>query len=184
MKNFILLAFTALFLMNCKSSDSIVVSKEQRKELHTWIENRAFEIESHRANPQVSNGLNQFDSSIFGAGNNASSINLISNPNFLRIQNDSVFVHLPYYGTRHMISHRSSQSGGIQVNAEMKNYSSVYQKAKNRTTIKFEAKNTNEVLDFTLTIFDNQNTTINVYSSQRSSISYDGRISAFPKEKE
>jgi len=182
MKNFILLFIMALFLMNCKSSQH-TLSAEQYKELQSWIANKTFEIESERANPKVSNGLNQLNSDVFGAGSNASNINLIGNPNYLRVRKDSVFAHLPYYGTRHRIK-LSSNTGAIQFKTKLKNYSLEHNEAKNRTSINFEAKDDDgEIYDIIITVFENGNTTIHVNSSQRSTISYDGSISKFPKEK-
>ena len=179
MKNIVLVLLIALFLFSCKSSTPSL-SAEASKELQGWIENRSFEIKSDRANPKVSNGLNPLNSEVYGAGSNASSINLVGNPNYLRVHQDSVFAHLPFYGTRQRLQ-LGKNTGAIQLATIVQNYSSLYKEAKNRTAIHFEAKEGSEIYDVNITVFGNGRTTIHVNSSQRSSISYEGNIAAYPK---
>jgi len=106
--------------------------------------------------------------------------NLVGNPNYLRVHQDSVFAHLPFYGTRQRLQ-LGKNTGAIQLATIVQNYSSLYKEAKNRTAIHFEAKEGYEIYDVNITVFGNGRTTIHVNSSQRSSISYDGNIAAYPK---
>jgi len=181
MKNLVLLLGIALFLWNCKSSDSAVTA-EKTKELQEWIANKSFEIESDRANPKVTNGLSRIDPSLFGHGNNSNNISLVGTPNYLRVNNDSVSAYLPYYGNRHIGVKLGSNTGAVQFNTVAKNYSSEYNESKNQTTIQFEAKDDTEVYNVTISIFSNLTTNITINSSQRSSIGYDGVISKYSAE--
>ena len=94
-----LILFTAL---SCKSSktnptDAQILSLEQ------LVKTKNFTIESDRAYPQVSNAMMQvFNSGMLQQGNNAGSISLIGNANFLTISGDSITSYLPYFGERQM----------------------------------------------------------------------------------
>jgi len=182
MKNFILLAAVMLFMLSCKTTNRSLENVEPPEKLQEWIANRSFEIESDRANPKVSSGLNRVDPSLFGYGNNANNISLVGDPNYLRVKNDSVSAYLPYYGNRHIGVKIGSNTGAIQFNTVAKNYSSEYNEAKNQTTIQFEAKEDTEIYNVTISIFSNLTTNITINSSQRSSIGYDGIIAEYTAE--
>ena len=77
-----------LTLMACGSSKSSATDSEI-KALTDLVNNQNFRIESEWAYPQASRAMQQ-TAKLLGPGNNASSISLIGNSNFLTISGDSI----------------------------------------------------------------------------------------------
>ncbi|MEK6153830.1 DUF4251 domain-containing protein [Flavobacteriaceae bacterium 3-367] len=106
-------------------------------------------------------------------------INLQLNINHLKIDGGQADILLPYFGVA-----RSGGYGidpGIVFNGEVSEYSMVHNDKKMRTTIKFTGRNKTEVFNFVLTVYNNGEASVNVNSSFRNSISYNGVL--FPLEK-
>ena len=110
-----------------------------------------------------------------------SMVNLIGNPNYIRFENDSVSVYLPYYGVRHSGGGYGSE-GGIKFEGIPENFEVIEGEEDGKIIVEFEADQGSENLDFRLTLFDNGNATTSVTSSQRDAISYRGKLAALPEE--
>jgi hypothetical protein len=151
----------ALFLFqSCGSSADATKVAETLK----LVESREFEIEHDWAIP-VSAGR----------------INLIGNPNFIRIKNDSVNLFLPFFGERFSGGGYNSE-GGIIYEGLLKDLE-VTSDSKNTQIIKFSTDQNTENLDFIINIYPEGAVNTRVNSSQRSFISYQGDIGEL-KEKE
>jgi len=185
MKKFLTLFLVAISFLACKTSENSTKNFKRSAQLKEWINNKSFEIESHRANPRVTRELSTLtQNNLLGNGNNASSIDLIGNPNFLKVHNDSVSANLPYFGTRQMGGSIGANAGGLQFHTKAENYTSEYDKKKKRTIIKFDAHEEAEFYSVTIIVFENLNTVMTINSTQRTSIGYDGTISEYKKENE
>lgn len=106
-------------------------------------------------------------------------INLIGNPNFLRLDHQKVDADLPYFGVAQVASgYGSSSSGGVVAKGDIYNYSQKIDEKKRRITISFSVKNNSENFNMILTIYGNGNSNLSVSSSNRNRITYDGKIEA------
>ncbi|MFD1314133.1 DUF4251 domain-containing protein [Namhaeicola litoreus] len=101
-------------------------------------------------------------------------INLIGNPNFLNYGDTKIEADLPYFGVAQMTGYNST--GGIKFIQENPVIKKELNDKKQNIILKFEAQNGNESFNCTLTLFKNNTATLSVFSSNRNSISYDGRI--------
>jgi hypothetical protein len=155
-----LLPILFFFLFACGSSKQ--ASEEEMNQLRTLVESRDFEIQHSWADPV-----------------RGSSIDLIGNPNYLRVRGDSVDVALPFFGERYS-GGGYNREGGIRFEGPARGYS-VFEKS-NSVDVRFEARRDSESYEFLITIFPNGNVTTSVNSSQRSSISYRGEV--MPEKKE
>ncbi len=105
-------------------------------------------------------------------------INLIGNPNYIQIKNDSVEVFLPYFGVRQMGGAYSGDSG-IKFSGLMEAYKISENSKKKSYEIEFETHGA-ETFTFFITIYQSGQTYTNVQSAERDNVSYRGVIAPLP----
>ncbi|WP_082333797.1 DUF4251 domain-containing protein [Mangrovimonas sp. TPBH4] len=106
-------------------------------------------------------------------------INLMGNPNFLRLDHQNIDVDLPYFGVAQVAyGYGSSSSGGVVAKGEIYKESQKVDERKRRITTSFSVKNNSENFRMILTIYGNGNANLSVSSSNRNRITYDGKIEA------
>lgn len=113
---------------------------------------------------------------------NGKRINLMSNPNFLKIDQENAIADLPYFGVSQSPSIGMNSGGGIAFEGLINNYKVEYNDKKQKGIIKFNALNKTEHFDIILTVFKNGNASLNVMSNSRNGISYDGKVKEIKKE--
>lgn len=109
-------------------------------------------------------------------------INLIGNPNHVRIIGDSISVYLPYFGVRTGGGGAYGGSGGIKIENKIEDLEIEYDDKKRKINLKFNAFDGSERVEFYMNIFGGGNTNINAFSNTRSNISYDGRSELYKKD--
>lgn len=115
---------------------------------------------------------------------NGSMIDLIGNPNHIRVEADSVDIYLPYFGVRHSGGDYGGRDGGIKYEGPSENLTIKEDTGKERINIEFNVAKDNESYKFMITLFANGNVNTSVNSSARNSISYRGKIKSLPKSRE
>ncbi|MFD1095922.1 DUF4251 domain-containing protein [Salegentibacter chungangensis] len=135
-------------------------------ELEEVIEHNRYEIENQWASPL-----------------GGDRVDLFSNPNYLRFRKDSVDIFLPYFGVRHTVSNYGDE-GGIKYEGKARNFQIDRYEDKNKMVLEFEIEKGTENLDFQITVFSNGNTVTSVTSSQRSAISYQGKLKELTADEE
>ncbi len=110
-------------------------------------------------------------------------INLISNPNFLKMDHKNAIVDMPYFGISQSPSVSFSGSGGIEFDSVIKDLKVDFNDKKQKVIIKFSAQNKTENFNVTLAVFRSGNANLNIISNSRNSISYDGKVSEIKDEK-
>lgn len=172
-----------VIVIGCKSSKEII-APSQTKAFNDLVNSREFTIESQWAYPQLTNAMSQvLSSQLLAAGNSASAINLIGNPNFLTIKGDSVTSYLPYYGERQMQIAYDGRDGAIQFNGVMDEYR-IEEGKSNSKIISFKAKSNLENFNVTITLFPNYNSEIVLRSTSRFFIRYTGGVEPISSEDE
>jgi len=101
-------------------------------------------------------------------------VNLMSRANLLQIRNDSVDVHLAYFGVLQAGGASLNREGGIVYEGLMDEYETKINAKKSTVTIKFNTKKSPDFYQFIMTVYKNGSTTISVSSNVRSSSKYDG----------
>jgi len=102
-------------------------------------------------------------------------INLITNPNHLKMNQKEASIYLPYFGVAHNSSPAYSNMGAMEFEGTVENYMIKVNEKKKQTTVSFRCKAKREVIDFTLTVFPDGNSRLNANSSVRTGMKYDGR---------
>ncbi|PKD16052.1 hypothetical protein APR41_09650 [Salegentibacter salinarum] len=145
--------FALILLQACGSSADTTKIAETK----ALIESREFEIEHDWLSPMA-----------------GGRVNLIGNPNFIRFKKDSVNLFLPFFGERFSGGGYNSE-GGIIYNGPLQDFE-ISSGRNNSQIIKFTTDQNSENLDFSINIFPEGDVNTRVNSSQRSFISYQGKI--------
>ena len=91
----------------------------------------------------------------------------------LKIKNDSVFSYLPYFGVAYSVPYGGGK--GLNFNEPISEYK-MEQLKKGKVRVDFETRSEGENYKYSLTIFPNGSTSINVVPGNRQSISYTGEV--------
>ncbi|MDZ7613242.1 MAG: DUF4251 domain-containing protein [Flavobacteriaceae bacterium] len=92
----------------------------------------------------------------------------------MKISKEKIIADLPFFGVVQVPS--TDGKGGIYFEEENPEIKTTYNDKKQRVELKFNGKNRIESLSCTLTVFKNKNARLQIFSSNRNAITYDGRI--------
>jgi hypothetical protein len=182
---FFTLTIILLSIVSCGSSK--VYTAQEKANLEKLVTDQNFEIELQWARPLVTNSLNQLaDAGLFRPGDNASQINLQGNQNIFKFENDTVSANLPYYGERQMGGGYNSDGGGIDFKTTPKELTLTKDDDKDYYLMEFNVrdKDSNENYDVSLTLYPSLSAIINIWSSQRNTIQYNGTLKVITELKE
>jgi len=105
-------------------------------------------------------------------------INLITNPNHLKMNKKEASIYLPYFGVAHNSSPAYSNMGAMEFEGKVENYQIKVNEKKKQVAVSFRCQAKREVIDFTLNVFPDGNSRLNANSSVRTGMNYDGRTTA------
>ena len=182
MKKTTILSAIILIFISCGSSD-LKSTREMNKILDEMMADRAFQIASSWAQPQVTLAMQQLSNAgLFPTGSTVGNIDISSTSNYLKMENDSVKAELPFYGER--------QFGGGYNNNEgiafegIPNDLQIEKAKKDAYDIRFNIRDKNssaESYQVYIKLFPNLTSTITVNSNQRYSIQYRGKVNPLEK---
>jgi hypothetical protein len=93
----------------------------------------------------------------------------------LKIKGDSAYAYLPYYGVAHSAPYNPSE-GGIKFQTKTEKYTSTKNERKRSWSIRFKARQLTTVYDLNLNVFDNGKAFLQVMSTDRDQISFNGEV--------
>ena len=161
-------------LLACGSQKEITES--QRLGLERAVTTPTFKIQMQWAYP-LSNTASQYLNNLQpGVRANGNRIYIADGSNYVQIKNDSVFVDLPYFGTR-QISGGMPGNVGVQIKEALKDWELRPEKKANQRSIRIATKHKGEYYDLSIHLFAEGKATLVVSTSQRQSIRYEGRWS-------
>ena len=150
----------------------------------TLLESKSFQFEANWANPLGNDAVRIGQSLPGGAavfqGNRVS---LTGNSNYVKITGDKANIALPFFG-RVFFPSRINNNGGFNYNGNLDNYSVSVNEKKKTVTIKFKAKSDNDQLIFILRVNAGGGAILNVNSTNRQTIAYDGVVKALDFEQD
>jgi len=174
MKNIMLF----LLLSNLIVTPLLGQTKEEKKEQKAIQE--AEEFENMKA--VIDNGIYEFKAD-WTTSSQGARVNLLTRPNLLKVNKDSVDVYLSYFGFLQSGSTGISNQQGVVFKGPMDNYSVEVNEKKRKLTVKFDTKGNKDHFQFYLTINRNGNSMLSVTSPVRSTSKYDGTTKkSEPKE--
>lgn len=178
MKKIIILSVLILISVSCGSSD-LKSTREMNKILDEMMENKAFQIASSWAEPQITLAMQQLgNAGLFPSGSTVGHIDISSHVNYLKMENDTVKAVLPFYGER-QFGGGYNRSEGIEFEG-IPNDLQIEKGKKDAYNIRFNIRDKNsstERYQVYIHLFPNLTSTININSTQRNNIRYRGNIS-------
>jgi len=175
--------FAMLFFSGCSSSKASL-SAEKMESLHmlkTQLLTKDYRIAIDAVFPFNSAASSQVINSVFqNTGNSASRIDVSGDGNYIQSQDSIIKGSLPFFGEQRMSTgaYGSSQSG-IEFENVPKDYIIEQQPKTYLPVITFETNQKDQSTESYLVrivVFDNLNVDINIISSHRSVIRYDGKL--------
>jgi hypothetical protein len=156
----------------------------ETKVLDDLVASKMFEIESDWALPLATNSLNSIaNAGLLPPGSSANRISLVGNPNYLKIHGDSISAYLPYFGEQQMGAGYTSEGGAVQFNGVPISYEAIKDEKRQRYEINFRIRNKTETYTVNLSLFPKKVSVINVISTHRFTIRYEGRVGPLSKIK-
>ncbi len=152
-------------------------TKEEKKQL----KKEAAEKEYKATKDLINSGAYTFIAD-WATAQQGGRINLLSNPNHLKIDNGNTDAYLPYFGVGHSASVGFGGNSGIEFKSAPENYKIDFNDQKQKITIKFTANNKTESFDIILVVQKGRTANLSISSSARGSISYDGKVSLLEKD--
>lgn len=182
--NIFTMALLGSMLFSCGSGKE-AASEAQLEMVNQLLKERSFEFRALWATPLSTQDMTTlFNAGLLAPGDAPNRINLMDNPNFLRIEGDSVSAYLPYYGEQQMHVSLNPADQGIRIDEKVSDLQVNYNERKGQYDIRFSASAGISRYHMILTVFPNLSATLKVNSSSREFISYQGTVGPIPdKEK-
>lgn len=167
-------------ILGCSSTSKTNYNAAKKEALDTMVAERTFEIVSRSALPLATNSLNSISNAgLLPLGSTGNRVDLTTTPNYLRIIGDSLDVFLPYFGERQMGGGYNNTNVGITFKGLPKKFEITQNEKTQGYTMSFVIKNQGESYTVTTELFPNHNSSINVISTHRTPIGYNGRVSEY-----
>ena len=149
------MALTALvMIVGCATAEERAArAAEQAKAVKAALQERNYQIAVNRMYP--SRGASK----------------TVSYGYSVEVRNDSLISYLPYFGRAYSVPYGGGN--GLNFSAPINNYQESQLKS-NQRRIEIDVKNDEDTYHYTLDIFDNGSTSIDVQSRQREPISFSG----------
>ena len=162
-------------LGGCKAT-SATTNPEALKALEQQVNSRNLRIKMDWAIPLTTRGLASIaNAGLLPPGNNIARINLINTPNSFEMRGDSVYVDLPYFGERQIVTDYMGGKG-ISFTGAIENFKSGWNRKDDSYRLTFDTSDRSERFDVSLRIFPGQRSILVFYSNQRNTIRYEGTL--------
>ena len=152
---FLLLSFSFFYLASF-AQDSAQMEKQKEPTVKSMIDEKTLTFEPEFATP-MKGGRRYLD------------------PGYtLKLKPDTLVIDLPYFGRAYSVDYGASD-GGLKATSYKFEYS-VKERKKGGWDITIKTKDLKDQLQMELTVFENGSASLNVNSTNRQPISYDGKI--------
>lgn len=155
--------------------------------LKAMVSDRQFEIISTTARPMATAAFSQLaNSGILQPGSTISNIDITTNANSLKVENDSISGYFPYFGEQRFGGgYPGNTHQGIEFSDVPKNYEVTTDDSKHIVNITFKIDDdyrNNENYNVYITLYPNNRSTISINSTNRTVIEYSGSVKPISKE--
>lgn len=144
-------------------------TKEEKKQLKEKLAQEEFES----TKKLIDSKMYVFDATWLTT-QNGRRINIMGNINQIEVKNDSTKASLQYFGV--VTVSRFSSEGGVKFDDKIEDYKVKYNDKKRKIIISYTAKNKAEKYDVAITVFKNGSAFVDLYSTYRNNITYEGTI--------
>jgi hypothetical protein len=179
----------AILLTGCGNTKTYTEQEQQAfQNLKDMVTAQNFEIESDFARPMATTAFMQVaNTNILGPGNSASQIDINNNSNKLTVKGDTISGYFPYFGEQRFGGgYPGTNHQGIEFKDVPENYKMTFNDDKHIVNINFSIEDqyrTNENYNVFITLFPNKRSTIQINSTNRTSIEFSGEFKALDSQK-
>lgn len=159
-------------LMACGSVKEI--TETERANIEKAVTTPAFKVRMQWAYPLNSGSAQLLNSLQPGVRANGNRIYIDDGSNYMEVKNDSVFIALPYFGTR-QISGGLPGNVNVEVAQALEDWKANPEKKETERTLHIATDHKGESYDISVRLFAKGKATVVVNTSQRQSIKYEGR---------
>ncbi|MCA0132776.1 DUF4251 domain-containing protein [Winogradskyella alexanderae] len=167
-------------LMNCGSSKEKLSSKERSENLEqirSALESKSFQFNAEFAFPLQSNDVIMVTNELMrGSQNLGGQVNLSGNYDFFKINGDTTEGKLSYFGEMRNVGYNDIADNSIIFSGVPINYSVEEKKNGEKIIIQFDAKNQVETFRIRMVVFNNYDSNVIIYGSNRTAIRYTGNF--------
>lgn len=185
----IALTIFAILLISCSNTKTYTEQDNQAfQSLKDMVMAKNFEIQSNFARPMASAAFTQVaNTNILGVGNTATNIDISSNSNNLTIKGDTINGYFPFFGEQQFGGgYPGMNHQGIEFNDVPEDYKVTINDDKHTVSINFKMDDqyrTHERYNVFITLFPNKRSTIQINSTNRTSIEYSGTVRGLKEDK-
>ncbi|SNY99981.1 DUF4251 domain-containing protein [Flagellimonas pacifica] len=172
----------AIALLSCASHSKSSATVAEVDALQKLVAEKTFIIKANWAMPMATGSLNRIaNTGLIPPGSTANRIDITGNGSYLRVLGDSVAADLPYFGERQMGGGYTNDTG-IKFEGVPQELTFIPDDKSKGYTVNFNISKGTETYQVSAKLFPNRTSLINIISSQRTSIRYDGRVDKYTRE--
>ncbi|WP_136468651.1 DUF4251 domain-containing protein [Flagellimonas onchidii] len=170
----------ALLLFACGANRQPLATQDQIEDLNALVSEGSYRINVNTARPLATGSINRIaNSGLLPRGSNVGRINLVDTASYLRVFNDSVAADLPYYGERQMGAPYNQDRAGILFKGVPQKFEVIPNAKTSGYIVNFIINNATESFNVTVRLLPDLSSAINVNSSHRTAIWYNGLVSKY-----
>jgi len=163
-----------------KSTEAIALKNRQFEELKTLVATKSFVFNTETAYPMLTYAVMQVTNALLrNTGDAPGRISLLGNGDYIRIKGDTVQGTLAYFGEVRIVSSMNPRDSGINFEGVPSTFDITENKKKQTLKLEFNIKEKIELYEVIMHFYPNKQATVFVNSMNRTSIRYDGTLSAF-----
>ena len=168
-----------ILLVSC-SAQKKTASAAERSKVDAWGNSKSFELDARWATPLMTRSMNAIAAAGFiQPGSSPGRIDIIGTASYLKVKNDSVMAHLPYYGERQFGGVYNADEAGIQFEGVAEDFTMEYNEKKQHYNFEFDVVNEfGEAFNINGIVYPNLKTRFFINSNERLTIGYSGIVAS------
>ena len=182
-KKILLLGMVLGLFWSCggtKSAESIALKNHQFEALKTLVASKSFVFNAETAYPMQSYDVMRVTSSLLrNTGNSAGRISVTGNGDYITIKGDTVQAELPYFGEVRVVTSMDPRDSGIHFKGVPSTFDITENEKKQMLRLEFNIREKIEQYSVIMNLYPNKHATVFINCMNRTSIRYDGKLSAF-----
>lgn len=182
-KHIMLLGMVLGLFWSCggtKSAEAIALKNRQFETLKSLVAAKSFVFNAETAYPMQTFAVMQVTNALLrNTGNAPGRISLIGNGEYIQVRGDSVQAELSYFGEVRIVSSMNPRDSGINFNGVPSTFDITENEKKQTLRLEFDIKEKIESYEVIMDLYPNKQATVFINCMNRTSIRYDGKLSAF-----
>ena len=174
-----LITFIILSCGSTKSEAELAMENQAFNKMKSLVMTNNFRFNAEVAFPFLTNDVVMVTNALMRQTENANGrFSLSANDDFIVVKSDSVKADLSYFGELRSVGYSDSRDSAIQFNNSVEDYKISENEKKKTLLITYKVRNETERFNVKILAFYNGNANVVIYSSNRTTIRYDGKLTS------